>query len=52
MSNFTITNLPLGGLKLIQRKKISDNRGSFSRLFCMEELHAAGWSKTIKQIKL
>ena len=50
MSNFTITNLPLGGLKLIQRKKISDNRGSFSRLFCMEELHAAGWSKTIKQI--
>ena len=50
MSNFTATNLPLGGLKLIQREKISDNRGFFSRLFCMEELHAAGWRKNIQQI--
>tara|TARA_B110000003_G_scaffold256930_1_gene274820 strand:+ start:7378 stop:7932 length:555 start_codon:yes stop_codon:yes gene_type:complete len=50
MSNFSISNLPLDGLKLIQRTQITDNRGFFSRLFCMEELTAAGWRKNIQQI--
>jgi len=50
MSHFVISNLPLDGLKLIQRTHISDNRGFFSRLFCSDELNAAGWKKNIQQI--
>jgi dTDP-4-dehydrorhamnose 3,5-epimerase len=50
MSRFKITNLPLYGLKCIDRKHIGDQRGSLSRLFCADELAAAGWTKPIAQI--
>lgn len=50
MSNLLISDLPMDGLKLIQRAPISDNRGFFSRLFCTDELNAAGWKKNIQQI--
>lgn len=50
MSNFIISNLPMDGLKLIQRVPITDNRGFLSRLFCIDELNAAGWKKNIQQI--
>lgn len=50
MNRFNIENLPLNGLKLINRKKLNDQRGFFSRLFCKEELITAGWSKPIAQI--
>ena len=50
MSNLIISNLPMDGLKLIQRAPTNDNRGFFSRLFCMDELNAAGWKKNIQQI--
>jgi dTDP-4-dehydrorhamnose 3,5-epimerase len=50
MSRFTVTNLPLAGLKRVQRQRLGDNRGFLARLFCAEELAAAGWSKPIAQI--
>lgn len=50
MSRFTVSNLPLAGLKLVERQRIGDSRGFLSRLFCAEELAAAGWAKPIAQI--
>lgn len=50
MSRFTITNLPLSGLKRIDRQRLGDSRGFLSRLFCADELTAAGWLKPIAQI--
>jgi len=50
MSRFTITDTPLAGLRLVERGRLSDARGFLSRLFCAEELAAAGWSKAIAQI--
>ena len=40
MNRFQVTDLPLGGLKLVQRKTLSDLRGRFARLFCLEDLGA------------
>ncbi|HDX8401726.1 dTDP-4-dehydrorhamnose 3,5-epimerase family protein [Aeromonas dhakensis] len=50
MSRFTITSLPLSGLKLIKRQPLGDQRGYFSRLFCANELAAAGWHRPIVQL--
>ena len=41
---------PLPGLMRIARHKMVDERGSFSRLFCADELAAAGWKDPIAQI--
>lgn len=50
MSRFAVTETSLAGLKLVERSRLSDARGFLSRLFCTEELGAAGWSKSIAQI--
>ena len=50
MKRLEISYLPLAGLKLITRHRLGDSRGSFSRLFCAEELATAGWTKPISQI--
>jgi dTDP-4-dehydrorhamnose 3,5-epimerase len=50
MSLFIIKQLPLHGLMLIERKRIQDSRGYFSRLFCSADLKCAGWEKKIAQI--
>jgi dTDP-4-dehydrorhamnose 3,5-epimerase len=50
MKRFDITDLPLKGLKRIDRKNIEDERGFFSRLFCTEELFSAGWYKANAQV--
>lgn len=50
MSRFTVTDLPLAGLKRVQRQRLGDNRGFLARLFCTEELASAGWGKPITQI--
>lgn len=50
MNRFTVTDLPLPGLKLVERQRLGDARGFFSRLFCAAELRAAGWSKAIAQV--
>lgn len=50
MSRFTITDLPLPGLKRIERQRLGDSRGFLTRLFCADELATAGWHKPIAQI--
>jgi dTDP-4-dehydrorhamnose 3,5-epimerase len=50
VSRFTVTNLPLASLNLIERQQLGDNRGFLARLFCAEELAVAGWHKNIVQI--
>lgn len=50
MNRFTVADLPLDGLKLIERQRLGDSRGFLSRLFCAEEFAAAGWCQPIVQI--
>lgn len=50
MNRFDTSDTLLAGLKVIERKLSQDNRGSFSRLFCSEELTKMGWLKPIMQI--
>lgn len=50
MSRFEITDLPMDGLKRIRRVPIGDERGSLTRVFCADELFAAGWTGPIAQI--
>lgn len=42
--------MPLAGLKIVERKSISDERGAFARLFCADELNEAGWHRPVAQI--
>lgn len=50
MSRLVIDDLPLSGLKRVQRRRLGDARGFFSRVFCADELAAAGWTKSIAQL--
>jgi len=50
LNRLAIADLPLAGLKRIERQRLGDARGFLSRLFCAEELEAAGWTKPIAQI--
>jgi len=50
MQRFTVEPTPLRGLVCVQRKRLEDARGFFSRLFCAEELAAAGWQGPVAQI--
>lgn len=50
MSRFTVTPLPLAGLQLVQRQRLTDSRGELSRIFCAQELKAAGWTLPVAQI--
>ena len=40
------------GLKVVERQNLGDPRGFLSRMFCAEELAAAGWTSPIAQINL
>ena len=50
MSRFAITDLPLQGLKSIERRNLGDSRGFLSRLFCAQDLACAGWQKPVAQV--
>ena len=50
MNRFNVFDLPLEGLKLIERQRLVDSRGYLSRLFCAQELSVAGWHLPIAQI--
>jgi dTDP-4-dehydrorhamnose 3,5-epimerase len=50
MPRLSITPTALAGLHVVQRAPLSDARGSFTRLFCAEELAPAGWRRPIAQI--
>jgi len=52
LSRFAVTDLPLSGLKLVERQNLGDSRGFLARMFCAEELALAGWVKPIAQINL
>lgn len=47
---FTIEDTPIAGVKIIRRKRLGDSRGFLERLFCGEELGAAGWTEPVAQI--
>jgi dTDP-4-dehydrorhamnose 3,5-epimerase len=50
VSRLAITDLPLPGLKRVERQRVGDERGNFSRLFCADELRAVGWTRPVAQI--
>lgn len=50
MSRFTIREITIIDLKIVERQQVGDSRGFLSRLFCADELAAAGWHKPIAQI--
>ena len=50
IGRFTIGDAPISGVKIIKRRRLGDSRGFLERLFCSEELRAAGWTKPISQI--
>ncbi len=50
MSRFTILDTTIADLKIIERQQLGDSRGFLARLFCADELAAAGWRKPIAQI--
>jgi dTDP-4-dehydrorhamnose 3,5-epimerase len=50
MKRLTATDLPLPGLKLVERQHPGDSRGFLSRLFCADELAEAGWNGPVAQI--
>jgi dTDP-4-dehydrorhamnose 3,5-epimerase len=50
MSRFDFHDMPLSGLKLVQRKPIADARGFFARFYCAEEFRAAGLDRPVAQI--
>jgi dTDP-4-dehydrorhamnose 3,5-epimerase len=50
LNRLSVTDLPLAGLKRIERRRLGDARGFLSRLFCAEDLVAAGWNRPIAQI--
>lgn len=50
MSRLSITDLPLAGLKRVERQRLGDTRGFLARIFCAEELRAADWTGPVAQI--
>ncbi|MDP3085503.1 MAG: dTDP-4-dehydrorhamnose 3,5-epimerase family protein [Rubrivivax sp.] len=50
MKRFELQPTPLSGLVLVQRQRLGDARGFLSRLFCTDELAAAGWTRPVRQI--
>jgi dTDP-4-dehydrorhamnose 3,5-epimerase len=50
VNRLTITYLPLAGLKRVERQRLGDARGFFTRVFCADELRAAGWRERVSQI--
>jgi dTDP-4-dehydrorhamnose 3,5-epimerase len=50
VNRLTVTDLPLAGLRRVERQRLGDARGFFTRLFCAEELRSAGWVEAVAQI--
>ncbi|HUO96981.1 MAG TPA: dTDP-4-dehydrorhamnose 3,5-epimerase [Steroidobacteraceae bacterium] len=50
MTHLRFIATPLEGLRLIERHVFSDHRGRFARLYCAEELKAAGITLPVAQI--
>ncbi len=50
LARFQLQPLGLERLVAVQRHRLADARGSLSRLFCAQELAAAGWAWPVAQI--
>jgi len=50
MASLELIATPLAGLTLVQRRRLEDARGFFSRLFCAEELAQAGFALPVAQV--
>lgn len=50
MARFDLLATPLEGLVVVQRQRIEDARGFLSRLYCADELAAAGFALPVAQI--
>lgn len=50
MSRFALQATPLAGVMVVQRLRLGDERGFLSRLFCADELQAAGWTGPVAQV--
>lgn len=50
MSRFAVTGTQIAGLQVFQRQPISDERGYFERLFCVDELKPILSHRSILQI--
>jgi dTDP-4-dehydrorhamnose 3,5-epimerase len=49
-TRFDILDMPIQGLKLVQRKPLGDSRGYLERMFCAEEMQALIPEKQVVQI--
>lgn len=47
---FLFTPTDIHGVTEIKRRRFSDARGSFTRLFCPDELGAIGWKGRVRQV--
>ena len=52
MSRFEIAPTALAGVMQVRRVRLRDERGYLARVFCPDELSAAGWHMPIAQINL
>lgn len=52
MTRLEIGSTPISGVKTVRRMRLRDERGYLARLFCAEELNAAGWRVPIAQINM
>jgi dTDP-4-dehydrorhamnose 3,5-epimerase len=50
VNRFNVTDLPLAGLKKVERQRLGDDRGFLSRVFCASELSKCDWNGPIVQI--
>jgi len=41
---------PIAGLRVVTRQPRTDERGSFERVFCADELREVGWQRPVAQI--
>ena len=49
-ARFAIKPTPIAGAVVIERQRVGDARGFLERMFCADELAAAGWTWPIAQI--
>lgn len=50
MPRLQLSETALGGVLVVQRQPLGDDRGFLARLFCAQELSVAGWSRPVSQI--
>lgn len=50
MSRFHLHSTPIVGVTVVERQRRGDERGFLARLFCTEDLVAAGWTWPVAQL--